>query len=374
MEWTCLNRLLVIFFILGNTSAYVAPPSDVTLHCGNLVNKVEWRYDNPPPGLRFRVDVYKRSDSPGDLSPVWVDPPDMQADVSFLSNRMEDYFLQVTAVLGEEKSEAADSSSFSYYMNSAAAQKCSLDLPPVTMLKQDDDSVLISFQHPWLAYQPAFDSVGKRNRRHERLDKPLPLFKYDVILDKEQFHSLRCTEDVCERKLPVDAGRQEHCAVINGELERISVHGTQDYCARPVQGTKRLVIIAVVSVLVLVVIAAIFFMLFRKKTNASSELPGALRFDGVVETAVASVTTSDSSAPLMVVDESASPGESQPSDEPEPSGEDDEVEEEEQQAYMGGEHMDADEDTEGDEDSHGYEKRRVVVSLSQGEDVEGYRD
>lgn len=46
--------------------------------------------------------------------------------MSSLSDQSDDYFLAVTAVLGEEESEAApaDGITFSYYIDSPATQKC----------------------------------------------------------------------------------------------------------------------------------------------------------------------------------------------------------------------------------------------------------
>ncbi|XP_049592837.1 growth/differentiation factor 10b isoform X1 [Syngnathus scovelli] len=398
MKWPCMNTLLITFFLLEIGSAHVPPPRDVILHCGNLVNKVAWSYDNPPTGLRFRVDIGRIFKSQGDMGPLWVDPPDLQADVSFLSDQREDYFLAVTAVLGKEESEAApaDGISFSYYLDSPAAQKCSLDFPPVTVLDQHDNTVLISFQHPWLTYEHALltslQAGDKRKRRHVQPDNPLPVFKYDVTIDKKPFADLRCTEDVCERNLPVDASQQEHCATIKGELERIAVLGTHDYCAQPMQENKHIITGVVVSLLVLAAVLTVLLMICWKKTKASSKLPSSLRFNGFVdETPVASMPVSDSSARL-IVEKPVSPGESeqsgepqvheeseqsdelQPHEEPELSGEDaaGDMEDKEHQAYMGGEQIDEDDDMETSNDN-AYERRQVIVKMSSDEDIEGYR-
>ncbi|XP_051935735.1 uncharacterized protein LOC127610048 [Hippocampus zosterae] len=384
MAWTCLTPCLVTFFVLGIASAHVAPPSDVILYCGNLVTKVAWRYDNPPAGLRYRVDIGKVFNSQGDVGPLWVYPPDLQADLSFLSDQTEDYFLAVTAVLGEEESEAApgDGITFSYYMDSPATQKCSLDLPPATVSDQQDNSVLISFQHPWLKYWQG------RMWRHEKLDNPLPVFKYDVTLDKKQFADLRCAEKTCEHTLPVDAGQAKHCATIRGELERVSVHGTQDYCALPVQDNKHIIIAVVVSLLVLAVVSIILLLVFLKKTKSSSDLPPSLaskRFNRIVEEERPDVSlpVSDSSTPLVMVEgtTAVSPIDSEALGEPEPSERGDAsdasdvsyaAEEEQRQAYMGGEQMQEDEDTATSE-VHAYERRQIFVGLSPGETIEGYR-
>ncbi|XP_061693176.1 interferon gamma receptor 1-like [Syngnathoides biaculeatus] len=392
MELTRLSHVVVFLFLSDITSAYVVPPSNVTLQCGNLVNKVSWNYDRPPAGLRFRVDLGQVSG--GNIDPVWVELPDLQADLSFLSDQRNDYVLTVTAVLWEEESEAvpAEGISFSYFIDSPATQKCSLDFPPVTVSEQKDNIVSVSFQHPWLMYHhglpPRLDSTSRKRRRHEQLDKPLPVFKYDVTLGKNQFTHLQCTEEVCEHKLPADAVLREHCAVVRGELERIAVRGTQEYCAHPVQGNRYWVILVVLLIaLILIAVCTTLFMVWWKKTKPSSDLPPSLRFDGSVEELKgAPLTVSNSSAPLLFEEQPPSTGEAeqppstgeaeQPhlSCEAEPSGEDEvgDAEEENPQAYVGSEDIEEDDGKET-LDNDPYERRNVVVRLSLDEDVEGYR-
>lgn len=59
---------------------------------------------------------------------LWVDPPAQQVDLSFLSDANNEYFLQVTAVIGENKSESVPHEGiiFSYFKDSPgpATQKC----------------------------------------------------------------------------------------------------------------------------------------------------------------------------------------------------------------------------------------------------------
>lgn len=59
---------------------------------------------------------------------LWVDSPRLQADVSFLSDPNNDYFLQVTAVVGQNESQSVpeDGVTFSYFKDSMVNQKCKL--------------------------------------------------------------------------------------------------------------------------------------------------------------------------------------------------------------------------------------------------------
>lgn len=55
-----------------------------------------------------------------------VDPPAQQVDLSFLSDPNNEFFLQVTAVIGEDESEFVphDGITFSYFKDSLVKQKC----------------------------------------------------------------------------------------------------------------------------------------------------------------------------------------------------------------------------------------------------------
>ncbi|XP_061824784.1 growth/differentiation factor 10b [Nerophis lumbriciformis] len=342
MTRTSLTALLGVFFVLTPSTTQVAPPINVTLHCGNLRNKVVWNYDSLPPGLRFRVDVSQLWGSNGTL---WVDPPHLQADVSFLFDPDNDYFLTVTAVLGENQSEPApaDGIDFSYYRNSPASQICSLDLPPVTVLEQQDHSVLLSFQHPWLLYQQKLSSHSgsRKKKRHEQPDDLLPVFKYDVTINQKQFADLSCSERVCEKMLPVDPQQEKHCVSITGVLDKIKVDGTQDYCALPVKGNKVVVVSVLVSLLVLAGVAMVFIMCCRQRTKASFGPPSSL--DVSHSPFICTLTPVQETADKATCSVSSLHDQellSNPSGEPD--GDVQEEEEEEEEGYMGGDNLEED--------------------------------
>lgn len=49
----CENIFFFSFFFMFS----VEPPTNVTLFCHNLKNLLQWSYDEPVPGLRFRVEI-----------------------------------------------------------------------------------------------------------------------------------------------------------------------------------------------------------------------------------------------------------------------------------------------------------------------------
>lgn len=58
--------------------------------------------------------------------PVWVDPSSLSADLSFLHDPKDDYFIHVSAVIGENVSDRAPPRGikFSYFMHSPSNRTC----------------------------------------------------------------------------------------------------------------------------------------------------------------------------------------------------------------------------------------------------------
>ncbi|KAM9848160.1 growth/differentiation factor 10b isoform 2-T2 [Aulostomus maculatus] len=223
--------------------------------------------------------------------PLWVTPAALKANVSFLSDPSDDYFLTVTAVVGLNESEPApnDGIVFSYFMDSPAPQKCSLDLPPVHISEQMNSGLQLqlSFEHPWLFHSRLEDIIGPHetnldSQEDELFNDWLPKFDYSVTMNKHLRLSDSCTENVCQKALPVDAGHDEHCVKISGELEKIQVEGTGDYCtlAKRWKNNNNVIIISVVAVSAAAVIFCVFFMIFRKKISPSSSTPRSMMFNG----------------------------------------------------------------------------------------------
>ncbi|CAJ1067131.1 interferon gamma receptor 1-like precursor [Xyrichtys novacula] len=281
--------LFPVFLLLLHSRAaksHVEPPTNLTLHCRNLQNILKWAYDNPPPGLKYKVVIRCNS---GDPHTRWVDPPALQADLSFLSETDLEYYVTVTAVLGGNQSAPSKGIEFSYFQDALIGQKCVVDLPSVDVIAQKDDTIRLSFEHPWLFHKTNqanhLKSESRKRRSHDpQVTKDLPEFKYEVVIlnQKEQPHSFSCVESVCEEELYVDAAQEKHCLKITGEMEKMSVEATQDYCASPLEKTQTDYYIYIIVASLLLVAALIFigFMVYKKKTAASSSFPQTMNIPG----------------------------------------------------------------------------------------------
>ncbi|XP_037321718.2 interferon gamma receptor 1-like [Pungitius pungitius] len=269
--------LLLLLAWLRYSVADVAPPTNVTLHCHNMKNVLKWSYeDPPPPGLRFRVNIYSQMNAPAEK---WVEPPAQHLDVSFLNDSEDDYLVDVNAVIGQNESACAppDAIIFSYFQNSLAMQKCNVDFPSVNVTAQDNGSLLFRFAHPWLLY---FQKPPRKPREKTRKNRSaaLPLFKYGVqIVNQETEHHFSCQESVCEQKLLLNAAQKDLCLKMHGELQKISVQATQAYCALRQETLSYFLPICVCGAgLAVLSLGLVVLMLYRKGTAANIAVPNFL--------------------------------------------------------------------------------------------------
>uniref|UniRef100_UPI0037E80C85 growth/differentiation factor 10b n=1 Tax=Semicossyphus pulcher TaxID=241346 RepID=UPI0037E80C85 len=390
---TVFYPVLVSFVCLQALAGQVEPPINVTLDCRNLLqNVLKWSYDGHPPGLRFKVFVGYLTRPPVEH---WVEPPTQQISLSSLCEPSEDYYLSVTAVVGDNESESAppEGINFSYFMDSQASQKCIVDLPAVNVTAQKDDIVQLHFIHPWWFHHKK-GLVRKRRSHDPQFSEQLPEFKYDVVIlnQKEQPHGFSCVESVCEETLPVDTAQQTHCLKIKGEMQGMSVIATQDYCSHPLQKTPAeanfYVYIIVGCVLGLIVLVLILFMVYKKKTTPSSSLPKSMDIQSRLKHLTFGVVQEQVSVPEV---EPHSPTPLLPTtdvtEETHVSSDDirlrigelteDEVvcedEEKQKDEYRQGGWLEEDETQNIGEIRSGYERRPVLVELAPDEQAEGYR-
>ncbi|XP_034753456.1 interferon gamma receptor 1-like isoform X2 [Etheostoma cragini] len=375
----------VFLFLFQAVVANVEPPTNLTLHCHNMHNILKWSYDQLLPGLRFRVDIGALS---GDPSFVWVVPPaELQANLSNLTDPTDAYFVTVTAVMGQNESTPTPGIIFSYFKDNPEGQKCYVDFPSVSVTAHPDYTVLLRFTHPWLLYRLQMRKWNKP--RFKKSSEPqLPPFDYYVTLTNQHY---RCVERVCEEKLSVDAAQKKHCLKMNGELEKMLVQETKEYCFDVPTGNSpnNLVSVYVVGGLLAAIAGALIIsMVYRKKTRPLTSIPNSMTFKSKVkqwtvrlvqETVTVPEVEAISPTPLMLTEEQEFAATVTPSTESElrlPIGvttedesvsDDVEVGIDEGPGYMAGSKLDE------DEAPSGYESRPVLVELAPGELAEGYR-
>ncbi|KAK5617444.1 hypothetical protein CRENBAI_006026 [Crenichthys baileyi] len=395
---TLTKFLLCLLLFPFVSSAQVAPPTNVTLICRSQKNILYWDHDSIVPGLRFLVTIRSDSSLKGCSDEIWVDGPPLQANVSFLSDPDSTYFLTVKAVLGKNESVPSpeDGLIFSYFHSSLASQKCLLDLPPVNVTAQPHHQIQFQFKHPWLVYKEGVSGCKehKNKKSHQRVsESKLPYFEYKVkMAGQEQDHTFVCEDAVCEERLQVDAAQDQHCLKIQGMLKKMSVESSQEYCAlKTAPPHSHITLYIWISIVILVAAALVAFMVYRRRTLPSFDIPPSLKDFGKKYPLI---TSGDLVSPMQPVSVSPTeeveqgftpsvpvseeddvrmkcrPHESRLSEDPEKgNAADDDA------AYMeGGNLASDDEEPEPDQESRSpYETRSLVVELAPEDHAEGYR-
>ncbi|XP_028278529.1 interferon gamma receptor 1-like [Parambassis ranga] len=385
--------LYPLFFILVGISvvaAHVEPPANVTFHCGNRKNILEWEYTNlMAQGLRFRVDILSYQRLKGVPSEIWVDSPSLQADLSFLPPLDQEYLLSVTAKIGEEESTSSPEGgiTFSYFQHSLADKKCPLDFPSITVIAQPNDELQLSFEHPWQIYVDEND--------HDE-NMPLPPFKYNVkIVNQSGDHTFMCEEKECVETVAVKHAQEEYCVDVSGEVEKIAVKGKEEYCVPyRIKKASYDYIYIFIGLLAVIVSALLTYMVYHKVTNPHTALPSSMTFNGplsstfspqvnqvTVEQGTILEVEPNSPTPLLtaISEENSSTTHFSDYDERKRFGlpsEDEGVSDVEVQQqrecpdYMHGNDF---EDDDGLASTTGYERREVLVTLDPNEQTQGYR-
>uniref|UniRef100_A0A3B4V434 Interferon gamma receptor 1 n=1 Tax=Seriola dumerili TaxID=41447 RepID=A0A3B4V434_SERDU len=376
----------------------VEPPTNVTLRCHNLHNILEWDYGILLPDIRFKVTIQPYS---GSALVFWVDPQELQLDISSLSDSSNSYYLEVIAVVGQNESEPAPRNgiTFSYFQDSLTRQKCSLDLPPVNVTTEPYDHVLYRFFHPWLwHHQMLSNNPNPKSRQKKSNDAPtknqLPQFDYTVLVGSQQ-HRYSCVKSVCEKKIPVDDTQEKHCLNITGEVDRMAVKSTQLYCAMPLMPPEQnswVKFYLLFSCCIFLIFFFFFFVLLLTQSVAyhfsiKPKLPDTV---GPSQDEFA-VPTLEPSSPTPLLSPHSKEDEFTltvtPTAEPDfrgriglsGEGEDvrDDVEEghlnDDRHEYMEGGNLDEDGTQNSSDVSSGYEKREVLVDMGEDELAEGYR-
>ncbi|XP_068597403.1 interferon gamma receptor 1-like [Brachionichthys hirsutus] len=368
--------LFLACFQAAALAAYVEPPTNVTLHCRNMNNTLQWSYSHFQPGLKFKVDISALS---GTFDDILVEPPALHADVSFLSDPNNDYYITVSAVIGQNKSEESPSQGiiFSYFKDSQADQKCFVDLPSINVTAQMDGEVFFHFRHPWLFYNHNWLSGQNRRPRKKSLDaqirKPLPEFKYDVVIVNQETPPQRfsCEKRICEGKLVADPGQTQHCLKVKGEMQKMAVKATQEYCAATAQesthGPNKSIYVPIVLAFLLTfgVLALVVFIVYKKKTTPSTPSPRSTTFTSRLRQLTFGAVGDAVLVPVLVpvVEPNSTPLVSP-------------VEEESTEyppARLSSTEADLSSIDEDEPQNSGYEKRLVLVQLSPDEETEGYR-
>lgn len=258
--------------------AQVPTPTNVTLQCHNMHNVLRWNYDQLTPGLKFKVIVASENTEAVEL---WVDSPTLHIDLSSFSDPDDNYYVSVSAVVGDDVSKPSAGKTYSYFQDAINVdQICTLDFPAVNVTVLEDSVIHFRFMHPELLYPKL-----KRRKSHT-----LRLFDYTVTVNNQSNHLHRfyCDKEVCQEKsIPVDHGQEKHCVHVEGTLRKMSVQATQEYCSsseQPSDKNKTLWLslgLSLGTLVLLIGIISVMICMKKIRPPTSMNVPQTLKSNGI---------------------------------------------------------------------------------------------
>lgn len=295
---------LICLGLLHVALAKVPSPTNVTLYCHNMQNTLQWSYDEPTPGLRFKVMVRLTSVDPVKL---WVDPPAQSIDLSNFSDPEKDYYVTLSAVNGSDESIEVpeDGIIYSYFKDSPAAQKCNVDLPSVNVTALEDRLLHFSFKHPGLLYNT---KPKPRKGKRDNSQIKLPPFDYHIeIINQTEPYNRNCKDKICEGKLPVDGNQEIYCLKITGEMNKMAVQAPRTYCSKPLIPEKNSILAYALPIGLVTVGLVIVSMVCIKRTRPSTEMSTSLNFTNKNGPSLPGTTNENISEVLLVEPHSPTP-------------------------------------------------------------------
>ncbi|KAJ8372546.1 hypothetical protein AAFF_G00281510 [Aldrovandia affinis] len=262
-------------FVIFDVQKQVPRPDNVTVSCHNFQTVVYWNYSKPSLNTRFKVDV--KSYGSGFLPDHnCLNTMNHHCNLSSLVLRdiEESYSLNVSAVEGSNESEIAKSREFTYNKYRDEQILCLLDFPSVNLTVSH--SVLkLQFLHPFYHYR--ITALLPRGNKRAYKD-----FYYQVVTGKEGgSHDFICkaTKEPCEQSILMPEEDTTHCLRLEGVMNNLKVIAAERICAKPQKIHEKMnvvyiVLCAVVPFAIIVVVAVFGVLVFKKQTNQDkSSLP-----------------------------------------------------------------------------------------------------
>ncbi|CAJ1052838.1 interferon gamma receptor 1 [Xyrichtys novacula] len=197
---------LLLLLISGASVGTLLPPTDVTVSCDNLNVTARWKYREQHPNTRFRVHIlsdngtFETTDQHFDLSPfVW------KSEESY----MQVYYITVTAILGRNQSEPAESNTLTFNDLRLSHLKCMLAFPPVEVKKDGSDGAMVTFRNPFHYYKDLQRATKSKSA----------YFKFTVTTANDKSFESNCLVDQenCTEKISFTEG-EDQCVTLRGKL------------------------------------------------------------------------------------------------------------------------------------------------------------
>ncbi|XP_041839190.1 interferon gamma receptor 1-like isoform X2 [Melanotaenia boesemani] len=271
-----LARALIAVALVSVVSAVIVvpPPTNVTVICQNLKTIASWNYNKQQLETSFTVNIKgckrdfmdETTDHLYDLGP-------------FLKECYMDYlYVTVTAIQGENRSEAVRSNSFSFNYLKMVDTTCELEFPPVTVaVNVDEKRALVKFQNPFYFY---------KELEHINIQDDVLQLRFTVISFRDVQFDAFCTVKQTICKLDIEAFPEgvEKCVKLKGVLfvgkgvKQVQFRETDQICSHESseKNTFLLAVILLGAFALLVIAAVIVIFEVKAWTMRTPVLPNIL--------------------------------------------------------------------------------------------------
>lgn len=266
---------MLLQLFLDKSFSYVPPPENVTIECHNFRTVAYWNYSQPSLHPRFFVELFPYG-SNSQMVGSCLNITHRHCNVSELVLRsvQHGFYLNVTAVVGLNRSEPAASAEFTYNSNEFQEKLCFLDFPPVK-LSESDGMLKLEFPHPFNAYSKALRNVDNK--------KYYKSFTYKVLGQENMPLVCEKMRGLCENHVSAPGVQENPCIRLKGTMNNIHIATAEEVCLQklnqtaptiqPPKGDLSLVLALVGAGAAMVVFAVCAGLVFRRKTKGSTTFP-----------------------------------------------------------------------------------------------------
>ncbi|XP_064173334.1 interferon gamma receptor 1-like isoform X3 [Anguilla rostrata] len=284
---------MLLQLFLDKGFSYVPPPDNVTIQCHNFKTVAYWNYSQPSLHPRFIVELFpygsSREKNSRYLKPDSISESDSVKSCFNITHRhcnvsepvlrsiQLGFYLNVTAVVGLNRSEPAASAEFTYNSNEFQEKLCFLDFPPVNLSKSGG-MLKLEFRHPFDIYRKAL--------RHVNDKKYYKSFTYEVL---GQNMRLVCEREqgLCEELVSAPGAQEKPCIRLKGTMNNIHIETAEEVCLQELNQTALTIqppkaysadnwslILALAGAGAAVVVFTVCAgLVFRRKTKGSTAFP-----------------------------------------------------------------------------------------------------
>ncbi|XP_035256217.1 interferon gamma receptor 1-like isoform X2 [Anguilla anguilla] len=285
---------MLLQLFLDKGFSYVPPPDNVTIQCHNFRTVAYWNYSQPSLHPRFIVDLFPyggREKNSRYLKPDSISESDSVTSCFNITHRhcnvsklvlrsvRHGFYLNVTAVVGLNRSEPTASAEFTYNSNEFQDELCFLDFPPVN-LSESDGMLKFEFPHPFDFYSEALRHVNDR--------KYYKSFTYEVLgQEKMRLDCERKKKGLCEGLVSAPGAQEKPCIRLKGTMNNIHIATAEEVCLQELNQTALTIqppkaysadnwslILALAGAGAAVVVFTVCAgLVFRRKTKGSTAFP-----------------------------------------------------------------------------------------------------